>query len=119
MNMHTRALEEARIADNIAAAARWTPYQPDWAFINISARPTLIPYHLAIGKFETPDDRWLYSPTVKAKDYRVAGEGTRQVKALSSNYDVEGDPETFEPSDEPLKHKDIRAKCGKEGRPRS
>jgi hypothetical protein len=108
-----RAFEEARIADNIAVAARWIPYQPGWAFINSSTRPTLIPYHLAIDEFETPDDRWLYSPTVKAKDYSVAGEGTGQVKALGSNYDVEDDPETFEPSDEPLKQNDIRAKWGK------
>jgi len=107
-----RSLEEARIADNIAVAARWIPYKPGWAFINSSTRPTLIPYHLAIDEFETPDDRWLNSPTVKAKDYSVAGEGTGQVNALGSNYDVE-DPETFEPSYEPLNHKDIRAKWGK------
>jgi hypothetical protein len=50
---------------------------------------------------------------VKAKDYSVAGEGTGQVKALGSNYDVEDDPETFEQSDDPLKHKDVRAQWWK------
>jgi hypothetical protein len=51
---------------------------------------------LAVDEFETPDDRWLYSPTVKAKDYGAAGEGTGQVKVLGSDYDIE-EPEVFEP----------------------
>jgi hypothetical protein len=83
-----RALEEARIAESVAAAARWTPYQPGWAFINSSERPTLIPYRLALDEFETPDDRH-YLPGPAAKDYSVASEGTGQVKVLGSNYDVE------------------------------
>jgi hypothetical protein len=66
---------------------------------------------LAVDEFETPDDRWLYSPTVKAKDYSAAGEGTGQVKVLGADYDLQ-DVETFEPSGE---HKltDIRGNWGK------
>jgi hypothetical protein len=107
-----RALEEARVADNNAVAARWIPYKPGWAFINSSTRPTLIPYHFNIDEFETPDDRRLCSRNLKAKDYSVAGEGTGQVNAIGSNYDEE-DSETFEPPYEPITNKDIRAKWGK------
>jgi hypothetical protein len=97
-----RALEEARIADNIAAAAGWTPYEPGWAFINSSTRPTLIPYRLALDEFETPDDRH-YLPGPAAKDYSVASEGTGQVTVRGSNYDIE-EPEVFSPYDETVKY---------------
>jgi hypothetical protein len=107
-----RAIEEARIAENKAVAARWIPYQPGWAFINNSKRPTLIHYRLAIDEFETPDDRGAYPHTVKAKDYGVASEGTGQVKALGPNYDIE-DPDSFDASGDPLAHSDIRAEWGK------
>jgi hypothetical protein len=100
-----QALEEALIADNLATAARWMNLKPSYTR----------PYRLALDEFETPDDRWLYSPTVKAKDYSAASEGAGQVKVLGSDYDLQ-DVETIEPSGE---HKlgDIRGNWGK-GHPR-
>jgi hypothetical protein len=82
-----RAAEESRIADKYNLKA-WEPgkYRAGWTLAE--KRPRLNPYHLAVDEFETPDDRWLYSPTVKAKDYSVAGEGNGQVKVLGSDYDI-------------------------------
>jgi hypothetical protein len=54
-----RAIGEAHIAKNLAAAAIVLPYEPGWSFPEVRARgvPKLYPYHLAFDQFETPDDR--------------------------------------------------------------
>jgi hypothetical protein len=94
-----RALEEARIADNRAAAARWTQLKPSYTR----------PYRLAVDEFETPNDRW--SPGPAAKDYSVASEGVGQVTARGSDYDIE-EPEVFASSGE-HKLQDIRGNWGR------
>ena len=113
-----RAIEEERIANNLGF---WEPgkYKPGWTYgpvrdyeiwalgdkIRHNESPRLNPYYLALGEFETPDDRY-YLPGPAAKDYSDAREGgTGRVPVRGSKYDLD-EPEDFAPRAALVAYKD-------------